>query len=122
MIHLMISPCTRMPAVQVDLYAQTVSSGAWVWAGNIGGVTARTIPTNDICGPVTALTDDDVRTPPNTRPLDTSAATRYILYLPLGRACSDDLAIGIPAVDAAAGARLVPESGGIDESKPPIVW
>ena len=31
-----------MPAVGrngVDLYAQTAASGAWVWAGNIGGVT-----------------------------------------------------------------------------------
>ena len=43
-------------------------------------------------------------------------------YLPLWRACSDDLAIGIPAAEAAAGARLIPESGGIDETKRPVVW
>jgi hypothetical protein len=45
-----------------------------------------------------------------------------MLYLPLWRACSDDLAIGMPIDDYSAGARLVPEVGGINESKKPIVW
>ena len=38
------------------------------------------------------------------------------------RACSDDLAVGIPATDFAAGARLVREDGGIDGTKKPVVW
>ena len=75
-----------MPAVGrngVDLYAQTAASGAWVWAGNIGGVTAPAVPTEDICGPLTALTDDDVHVhnQPYVHPLDTSAATHYMLYV-----------------------------------------
>ena len=43
-------------------------------------------------------------------------------YLPLWRAVSDDLAIGIPAAEAASGAKLLPDTGGIDESKKPVVW
>ena len=68
-----------MPAVGrngVDLYAQTAATGAWVWAGNIGGVTPRTEPTTEICGPLTALTDDDAGARTNPFPLDVSAATR----------------------------------------------
>ena len=64
----------------VDLYAQTAASGAWVWAGNFGAVTERTVPTNEICGPLTALTDDDVSSKPNLHPLNTSAATRFMMY------------------------------------------
>ena len=55
-------------------------SQAWVWAGNMGGVTAPTVPTNAICGPLTAQTDDDAANKLNLHPLDSSAATRYMMY------------------------------------------
>eukprot|EP01052_Picozoa_sp_SAG31_P000653 SAG31_NODE_19_length_35031_cov_42.510707_4_plen_745_part_00 len=106
----------------VDLYAQNVANGEWFWAGNFGGVSSRTVPVEHVCGPLTALTDDDVDTPIDTMPLDSAAAAKYMLYLPLWRACGDDLAIGIPAAEAAAGAKLVPEAGTIDGNKKPVVW
>eukprot|EP00037_Helgoeca_nana_P028974 m.344136 g.344136 ORF g.344136 m.344136 type:complete len:811 (-) comp27878_c0_seq1:173-2605(-) len=90
----------------VDLYGQAAGTAAWVWAGNFGSSPDDTTH----CGPL------------NEAPLDTAAATRFMLYLPLWRACSDDLAIGISAEDHAAGARLVPSTGAIDATKPPIVW
>ena len=102
----------------VDLYGQSADSGGWVWAGNYAG----TDPENDaICGPVVGTPAAWWSGAPPSTGINTSAVTRFILYLPLWRSCSN-LSIGIPAADAAAGARLVPESGGIDRSKKPVVW
>ena len=102
----------------VDLYGQSADSGGWVWAGNYAG----TDPENDaICGPVVGTPQPWWSGAPPSTGVNTSAVTRFILYLPLWRSCSN-LSIGIPAADAAAGARLVPESGGIDRSKKPVVW
>ena len=76
----------------VDLYAQTKATGAWVWAGNAAG------SSDEICAPLTAFTTDASSSGrADNSPLDSSVVARFILYLPLWRACSDDLAIGIPA-------------------------
>ena len=98
----------------VDLYGQTKATGAWVWAGNAAGSSS-----DEICAPLTAFTTDASSSGrADNSPLDSSVVARFILYLPLWRACSDDLAIGIPAADHAAGGRIVAESGGISAGKP----
>lgn len=118
-------------------------SGTWLWAGDFAG--SGTPHHERQCGPITALTTDatDQKVPPykwlwvciacmylhdppyrqvNPVPLNSSAATKYILYLPLWRHPSDDLAVGIPEADYARGARIVPAPHGNDASRLPVVW
>eukprot|EP01043_Picozoa_sp_COSAG02_P038906 COSAG02_NODE_3035_length_7502_cov_6.521680_5_plen_160_part_00 len=85
-------PLPIMPPVGrngVDLYAQHSTNGQWVWAGNLVGNGDAESPFS--CGPVTGTTG----------PIDANAAARFMLYLPLWRACSDDLSIGIPTAECA---------------------
>ena len=85
-------PLPIMPPVGrngVDLYAQNAANGEWVWAGNRVGNGAANDPFS--CGPVAG----------GSGPIDSAAAMRFMLYLPLWRACSDDLSIGIPAAECA---------------------
>jgi hypothetical protein len=70
-------------------YGQVRSNGQWVWAGNTAGSGSADEPV--ICGPLTALTTAASANKTNDAPLDASAVSRFILYLPLWRACSDDL-------------------------------
>jgi hypothetical protein len=91
----------------VDLYAQARATNAWVWAGN----TAGSGDNNLVCG----------RLSRRSTPIDTTTASRFMLYLPLWRAC-DNLTVGIPQADYDAGVRLVKETSSIDLGKKPIVW
>eukprot|EP00035_Acanthoeca_spectabilis_P007412 m.136418 g.136418 ORF g.136418 m.136418 type:complete len:830 (-) comp13943_c0_seq1:293-2782(-) len=92
----------------VDLYGQSALTGEWVWAGNYASSPSDH---SAYCGGLSTA-----------GALDTAAATRFMLYLPLWRACSDDLSIGITSADYTKGGRIVPSSGAIDASKPPVVW
>ena len=91
----------------MDLYGQVKKNGAWVWAGNAAGSGSE----STVCSSLSR------RTPP----LNTDVASRFMLYLPLWRAC-DNLTIGIPQADYDKGVRLVKEKRGIDRSKKPVVW
>ena len=91
----------------MDLYGQVKKNGAWVWAGNAAGSGSE----STVCSSLSR------RTPP----LNTDVASRFMLYLPLWRAC-DNLTIGIPQADYDKGVRLVKEESGIDRSKTPVVW
>eukprot|EP00040_Diaphanoeca_grandis_P020150 m.107095 g.107095 ORF g.107095 m.107095 type:complete len:858 (-) comp27770_c0_seq2:220-2793(-) len=89
----------------VDLYGQAAATNQWVWAGNVAG-------TGD---------DDMVTGRLTSNTINSAAATRFMLYLPLWRAC-DNLSIGIPQAEYDEGARLEPDVGAIDTTKKPIVW
>ena len=83
-------PLPIMPPIGrngVDLYAQNSANGNWIWAGNHVGNGAA----NDSmsCGQVAGSKGS----------IDTDAAIRFLLYLPLWRACSDDLSIGISSAE-----------------------
>lgn len=93
----------------VDLYAQSAATGRWVWAGNYVGDVGKT---DAMCGTLTNAPATVV---------DSAVATRFLLYLPLWRACSS-LRIGIRAAEHAAGARLLPSMAAIDRSRKPVVW
>ena len=91
----------------VDLYGQSKATEAWVWGGNIAG----SGDDNNICGPLHKGNDT----------IDSTLASKFILYLPLWRAC-DNLTIGIPQTEYDAGVRIVKETHAIDATKKPIVW
>ena len=64
----------------VDLYAQTGSTGSWVWAGNTAGslpASATGQSLGGICGPLTALADDNSVKPSTFHGIDSGAASHW---------------------------------------------